>query len=168
MSSNSTNGLAKATSPLLLSWRYYVILVSKKVSFSHGGIALFSCLKSHFLFNSGLPHIWTGVALLFGSSQSRLSEGASCYIFLWIRCNTTPCFNVQYVSRIFSNITPCFNFLEFSSATTFSPSPIISSQFQQLFSCSLGSRRRRRTMGSSSPYPVEGGKTYLWLKSFYL
>ena len=158
--------------------------MSKKVSFSHGGIALFSCLKSHFLFNSGLPYIWTGVALLFGSSQSRLSEGASCYIFLWIRCNTDPCFNVQYVSRIFSNTTcmynvqlfssifsnttPCLNFLEFSSATNFSDSPIISSQFQQLFSCSPGSRRRRRTMGSSSPYPVEGGKRYLWLKSFYL
>ena len=90
VSSNSTNGLAKATSPLLLSWRYYVILVSKKVSFSHGGIALFSCLKSHFLFNSGLPHIWTGVALLFGSSQSRLSEGTSSYLILWIRCFNGP------------------------------------------------------------------------------
>ena len=70
-------------------------------------------------------------------------------------------------SSIFSNTTPCFNFLEFSSATNFSVSPI-SSQFQQLSSCCPGSRRRRRTTGSSSPYPVEGGKRYLWLKSFYL
>ena len=57
----------------------------------HGGNAWFSCLKRpNFLFNSGVPHIGTGVALLFSSSQSRLSEGTSCYLILWIRC-----FNAQ-------------------------------------------------------------------------
>ena len=109
--------------------------------------ALFSCLKrSRFLFNSGVPHIGTGVALLFGSSQSRLSEGTSCYLILWIRCNNIPCFN-NGLERTNTGL---------SSATVFSDSDLSYSQFQHLFSCSPDSKRRKKMMSKSSPYPVEG------------
>ena len=121
--------------------------MSKKVSFSHGGIALFSCLKSHFLFNSGLPHIWTGVALLFGSSQSRLSEGTSSYLILWIRC-----FNGPEQKRLLKFLQLFF----LSDQDQISASHLSSSQFQHLFSCSPDSKRRKRMMSKSSPYPVEG------------
>ena len=114
----------------------------------HGGIALISCLKrSQFLFNSGLPHFWTGVALLFGSSQSRLREGTSSYLILWIRCFIGP------------EQKRSLKFLQqfvLSNQDQISTSHLSSSQFQHLFSCSSDSKRRRRMMSKSSLYPLEG------------